>query len=81
MAATVNAEDVDGRRLAEITKLGSLWFLCWLHFFFLILQRQGGLRYLSAVRCRPLEWLGRHSLVIYMVHQPLVYAVLYVLFL
>jgi hypothetical protein len=37
LAATVNALDLDGRRLAEITKLGSVWFLCWLHFFLLIL--------------------------------------------
>ena len=26
--------------------------------------------------CRPLEWLGRHSLIIYMLHQPVIYAVL-----
>jgi len=51
------------------------------YFLYLILRRHGGLRYLSAVRCRPLEWLGRHSLIIYMLHQPLVYAALYILFL
>ena len=30
---------------------------------------------------RPVEFIGRHSLIIYLVHQPAVYAVLYLLFL
>ncbi|MCR4766692.1 MAG: DUF1624 domain-containing protein [Saccharofermentans sp.] len=35
---------------------------------------------MSAVS-RPVEFIGRHSLIIYLVHQPLVYAIMYVIFL
>ena len=30
---------------------------------------------------RPLNFIGRHALIIYMVHQPVVYGVLYLIFL
>lgn len=52
-------------------------FLYWAGYFgYRIFRRRGWLRHLSAVS-RPLpEWLGRHSLVIYMVHQPLIYGAL-----
>jgi len=32
---------------------------------------------LEKPRCKYLEWMGRHSLIIYMLHQPVVYCVLY----
>ena len=35
---------------------------------------------MSAV-ARPVEFIGRHSLIIYLVHQPVIYALLYVIFL
>ncbi len=31
--------------------------------------------------CPPLTWLGRHSLIIYILHQPVVYALLYIIYL
>ena len=31
---------------------------------------------LTKIKCTPLEWAGRHSLIIYMAHQPVIYAVL-----
>ena len=34
-----------------------------------------------AAIARPVEFIGRHSLIIYLAHQPLVYAVLFVIFL
>ena len=35
---------------------------------------------LQASTVKPLEWLGRHSLIVYMLHQPLVYGLLMLLF-
>lgn len=56
-------------------------FLFWVgHFLYLAFERKNILKNLSAVSFKPLEWLGRHSLVIYMLHQPIIYAVLYLTF-
>ena len=30
--------------------------------------------------CAPLGWMGRHSLVLYLLHQPVIYGVLLVFF-
>lgn len=50
-------------------------------FLFCIFKRYGLLWSLSCVRSKSLEWVGRHALPIYLIHQPIVYGVLYLIFL
>lgn len=50
------------------------------YFMYRVFDRNDILKHLPEIRIKPLEWIGRHSLIIYMLHQPIVYAVLYVLF-
>lgn len=45
-----------------------------------IFAKYNWLRVLSAFRIPPLEWIGRHALIIYMLHQPFVYGILAVIF-
>ena len=57
-------------------------FAFWMgYFLFGLVKKANLLRYFSAFRCPPLEWLGQRSLVIYMVHQPLLYGIFYLIFL
>ncbi len=58
------------------------WLFLYLagYFLYLIFKRKDILKYLSGFRAPFLEWLGRHSLIIYLVHQPLIYGVLYIVF-
>ncbi len=35
---------------------------------------------MNKIKCRPLQWAGRHSLVIYMVHQPVIYVLLSIVY-
>lgn len=50
------------------------WFFLYLTGYFLygILMRHEKAKQILRVRCRPLEWPGRHSLILYMLHQPIV---------
>lgn len=45
-----------------------------------LMEQLGWLKHLSAIRCRPLQWLGRHALPIYMLHQPVIYGILTMIF-
>ncbi len=40
--------------------------------FGLTMKQVGTPRYLTSLTCAPLEWVGRHAIEIYIVHQPLV---------
>ena len=56
-------------------------FLYWVgYFLFRILEKHRWVKHLSAVSCPPLEWIGKRSLLIYMVHQPLIYGILFLIF-
>lgn len=50
------------------------------YFIFSLLKKKNILGILSSFSCRPLEFVGRHSLEIYMVHQPVIFGILYILF-
>ena len=50
------------------------------YFIYLISKRRGLLRLLYKPRITPLEYLGKHSLLVYMLHQPVIYILLYVIF-
>lgn len=56
------------------------WLFLFLSGYFLhaIADGRGWLACLKKGWVRPLEWIGRHSLIVYMLHQPLVYLLLLV---
>ena len=58
------------------------WFFLFLTGFFLhqIFKKNNWLKSFAPHVCKPLEWLGKHSLPIYVAHQPIIYGVLSVLF-
>lgn len=49
------------------------------YFLYKVFKRKDILERLPHISIKPLEWVGRQSLLIYMLHQPMVYAVLYLI--
>ena len=56
-------------------------FLFWAGYFFHHIVGRQRMEPLRVSVCPPLGWLGRHSLLIYLLHQPVIYGVLSVVFL
>ncbi len=58
------------------------WFFLFLTGFFLhqIFKKNNWLKIFAPHICKPLEWIGKHSLPIYVAHQPIIYGVLSLLF-
>lgn len=55
-------------------------FLFWTGFYLYHLIGKERLEPLRRSVCAPLGWLGRHSLILYLLHQPLLYGILTVVF-
>ena len=58
------------------------WLFLYIVGYFMqrIFDKHNLMLYLSDFKNRPLEWIGRHSLAIYMAHQPVIYALLYIIY-
>lgn len=50
------------------------------YFIYALLERKNKLKFLSKFTCKPIEFVGRHSLEIYMAHQPIIFGVLFLIF-
>ena len=55
-------------------------FLFWCGYFLhRVFEKADWLKHFSELKCPPLEWVGRHSLIIYLLHQPAIYGILFIL--
>ena len=50
------------------------------YFIYRIMKERKALGILYRLKCPPLESVGRHSLLLYMAHQPIIYGILYIFF-
>ena len=50
------------------------------YFAYRIFSESNLLRLLKSPRIKPLEWIGRNTLIIYMIHQPIIFGALYAVF-
>lgn len=71
----------EGFASSDYVPLLPLIFLYLFGFFlFDLLKSRDWLKHLSVTKIPPIEWLGRHALIIYLAHQPVIFVVLYALF-
>ncbi len=58
------------------------WMFLYLFGFFLfdMFKSRDWLKHLSVTKIPPLEWLGKHALIIYLAHQPVIIVILYTIF-
>ena len=58
------------------------WFFLFVfgYFIFRLMKERGLLRLLISKRIPPLEWIGKHTLPIYMAHQPIIYLICILIF-